>query len=318
MTASIIAQGRYHCHQRTRVSLQRAIQYYTRATERAACAPEAWCGLADSWSIMGGRGYMPVAEAVVRAEASATRALMLDDTLSAAHTSMGGVHYLRHRWRDAESALRNAIQLDPQNADAHHWLALSLMCGFGAREDAIREQTIAARLNPVSPMQVGALGWYHYLRGEYELARAELVPAVDLNGDLDEGHTWLARVAARLGDEETVTASIAAGLGRRRDQRGNLVAEHASALAVLGDLRGARRLAAKATAQGAMPLTLALTWASIGDADRALESLARESFGVYWMPQAVWWDPRFDVMRDDTRFTRVLDRVAQIWTPEWT
>ncbi|HET7372309.1 MAG TPA: BTAD domain-containing putative transcriptional regulator [Gemmatimonadaceae bacterium] len=318
MTASIIAQGRYHCHQRTRVSLQRAIQYYTRATERAVRAPEAWCGLADSWSIMGGRGYVPVAEAVERAEASARRALTLDDTLSAAHTSMGGVHYLRHQWRDAESALRDAIQLDPQNADAHHWLALSLTCGFGARENAIREQTIAARLNPVSPMQVGALGWYRYLRGEYALARAELEPAVDLNGDLEEGHAWLARVAARLGDEETVTASIAAGLGRRRDQRGNLVAEHASALAVLGDLRCARRLAARATAQGAMPLNLALAWASIGDADRALECLARESFSVYWTPQAAWWDPRFDVMRDDRRFACVLDRVAQIWTPEWT
>ncbi|HSQ29207.1 MAG TPA: BTAD domain-containing putative transcriptional regulator [Gemmatimonadaceae bacterium] len=318
VTASIIAQGRYHWHQRTRVALQRAIDYFTRATERAARSAEAWSGLADAWTIMGGRGYLPVAEVADRAEASARRALMFDDTLSAAHTSMGGVHFLRRQWGAAESSLRNAIQIDPQNADAHHWLALMLTSGFGARDEALREQTIAARLNPVSPMQLGALGWYRYLRGEYERARSDLEPAVDLNADLEEGRVWLARVAARLGDEETVTATITAGLNRRREPRGNLIAEHASAFAVLGDSRRARRLAAKATARGAMPLNLALAWASIGEADRAFDCLGRESFSVYWTPQALWWDPRFDAMRDDARFAGVRERVARIWTPEWT
>ena len=41
---------------------------------------------------MGGRGYMPVVDAIAQARASAERALALDDTLSSAHTSIGGVH----------------------------------------------------------------------------------------------------------------------------------------------------------------------------------------------------------------------------------
>ena len=47
--------------------------------------------------------------------------------------------------------------------------------------------------------------------------------------------------------------------------------------------------------------------------------LARESFRVYWAPQAVWWDPRFD---PDPRRPRiqacVLDRIQRVWSPEWT
>jgi DNA-binding SARP family transcriptional activator len=315
VTTDIIARGRHHWHQRTRGAVERAIGYFTRAIERDKRAVDAWCGLADSWVVMGGRGYAPAAVAAERAAASADRALALDDTLAAAYTSIGGVHILRRHWRDAELALRNAISLNPENADAHHWLSLTLLTGFGARDEALREETIAANLNPVSSMQVGSLGWQRYLRGEYELSRSYMEPAVDLNADFEEGHAGLARVAARLGDESTVTTAIAAGLTRRSDLRGDLLAEHASALAVLGDSRRGRRLALEATACGAMPINLALAWATLGDADRALECLARESFLVYWAPQAVWWDPRLDHIRDDGRFARVRERVEQVWLP---
>jgi tetratricopeptide (TPR) repeat protein len=240
------------------------------------------------------------------------------ETVSSVHTSIGGVNILRRRWRDAESALRSAIILDPHNADAHHWLALTLLTGFGAREDAIRAQTIAARLNPVAAIQVGALGWQRYLRGEYDLSRLDMEPTVDLNADLEEGATGLVRAAARLGDEATVMTTIAEGLTRRGDRRGDLLAEHASALAVLGDVGRARVLALEATAHGALPMNLALAWASVGDADRTFRYLARESFLVYWAPHAVWWDPRLDGVRDDARFARVRDRVKRTWTPEWS
>jgi len=317
VTAGIIAQGRHHWHQRTRASVERAIQYFTRAVERDARAIDAWCGLADSWLVMGGRGYVPVRDAVERAAAGIDRARALDDSLSSVQTSIGGVNLLRRRWPDAESALRRAIELDSQNADAHHWLSLTLLTGFGAAENALREQTIAASINPVSPMQVGSLGWQRYLRGEYEQSRSHMEPVVDLNGDLEEGHAGLARAAARLGDEVTVMATITTGLTRRGARRGDLLAEQASAFAVLGDLRRARRLALEATESGAMPINLALAWASLGDAHSAFRWLARESFLVYWAPQAVWWDPRLDLIRDDPRFVRVRERVEQVWSPAW-
>jgi DNA-binding SARP family transcriptional activator len=316
-TAALIAQGRYHWHHRTRVDLERAIRYFTRAAERDARAAEAWCGLADSWVGMGGRGYAPVACAIEFAAHCSERALTLDDTLSATHRSLGGVNLLRRRWRDAESSLRSAIRLDPHNAEAHHWLSLALLTGFGARAEALREQAIGARLNPVSPMHLGALGWQRYLLGEYDLSRSSIEPVVDLNADLEEGHTGLARAAARLGDQAAVSATIKAGLMRRGLPRGDLLAEQASALAVLGDARRARPLVRAAAAHGATPLTLALAWASLGDATRAFQCTERESFAVYWAPQAVWWDPRFDAIRDDARFSRVRERAERVWAPEW-
>jgi DNA-binding SARP family transcriptional activator len=317
VTASIIVRARHHWHQRTQASVTRAIEYFTRAAERDARAVDAWCGLADAWVVMGGRGYAPIADAINRASASAERALALDDTLSSVYTSVGGVNILRRRWHDAETSLNRAIELDPQNADARHWLALTLLTGYGNCDGAVREQTVAARLNPLAAIQVGTLGWQRYLRGEYDLSRSEMEPTVDLNAELEEGHAGLARAAARLGDESTVMATIAAGLTRRTDLRGDLLAEQASALAVLGDSRRGRQVALEASAHGASPINLALAWATLGEADRAFQALARESFLVYWAPQAVWWDPRFDGIRGDSRFARVRERAAGVWAPEW-
>jgi DNA-binding SARP family transcriptional activator/Tfp pilus assembly protein PilF len=317
VTASIIVQARHHWQQRTRAAVERAIGYFSRAVERDARAVAAWCGLADAWVVMGGRGYMPVEDAAPRAAEYAERALALDDSRSGAHASLGGVNILRRRWQEAESALRCAIQIDPRNADAHHWLALTLLAGFGKRDEALREQTIAARMNPLGPIQVGALGWHRYLRGDYELSKLALEPAADLNGELEETHAGVARAAARLGDEAGVRSAITAGLSRRLDLRGDLLAEQASALAVLGDTRRARRVALQASAYGATPMNLALAWASQRDANRAFSALRRESFLVYSAPQAVWWDPRFDDLRDDARFARVREAAAASWSPAW-
>jgi hypothetical protein len=114
-----------------------------------------------------------------------------------------------------------------------------------------------------------------------------------------------------------VTKAIDAGLKRRSDLRGDLLAEQASAFAILGDRHRARQLALKASRHEAIPLNLALAWASVSDARRALECLERESFLVYWAPQAVWWDPRFDQIRDEPRFARVVERVERVWSSEW-
>jgi DNA-binding SARP family transcriptional activator len=317
-TASILARGRHHWHQRTRASVERAIAYFTRAAERDALAVEAWFGLSDCWVVMGGRGYVPVGDAIDIAVTSAERALSLDDTRSSAHAAIGGLNILRRRWHDAERALRHAILLDPQNADAHHWLSLTLLTGFGSREEAVREQAIAARLNPVSPVLSGALSWQRYLRGEYHASRSSMEPVLDLNAELEEGHAGLARAAARMGDEATVMTTLEAGLAKRCDLRGDLLAEQASALAVLGDSARARRFALEASAHGATRLQLAFAWASIGDANRAFRCLEGESFHLYSAPADVWWDPRFEAIRDDARFRRVRAQLDRVWRPEWS
>jgi DNA-binding SARP family transcriptional activator/Tfp pilus assembly protein PilF len=316
-TRNLTLHGRYLWHRRTRSAVERAIAYFTRATERDPRSAESWAGLADAWCVLGGRGYLPVDEAVAHAAPCVERALALDPSLSAAHASVGGLAMMLRDWPRGDAALRQAIVLDPGNADAYHWLANTLLTGYGRRDEALREQSIAVQLNPLSPVPVGTLGWHRYLRGEYALSRAEFERAVDLDTDFEEGHAGLARAAARLGDVPGAEAALADGLARRHDLRGDLLAEGAAALAVLGQRDRARERAEEAARHGATPLMLALAWGAIGDVERAFDRLAKASFEVYWAPHAVWWDPRLDGLRGDRRFDDVLARVKAAWRPAW-
>jgi hypothetical protein len=155
------------------------------------------------------------------------------------------------------------------------------------------------------------------LRGEYDLARSVMEPALDLSVEIDEAPAGLARVAARLGDEQTVMTALSAGLSRRAEARSDLLAEQASAFAVLGDARRGRQLALEASASDAMPIRLAIAWASLGDVDRALAALERETFRVYWTPHLVWWDPLLSAVRAESRFAKVRERIARAWSPEF-
>ena len=316
-TRNLTLHGRYLWHRRTRSAVERAIAYFTRATERNPGSAEAWAGLSDAWCVLGCRGNISTGDAADRAAPCVERALALAPSLSTAHASAGGLGMARREWPRAEAALRKAVALDPGNALAHHWLANILLVGYGRRDEALREQVIAARLDPLSPVLTGTLGWHRYLRGELAVSRAEYERAVDLDTDFDEGHAGVIRAAARLGDEAGAEAALAAGLARRDDLRGELLAEGASALAVLGDRQRARERAEDAERLGALPITLALAWAGIGDAERAFGWLERESFQMYWSPHAVWWDPRLDGVRGDARFADVLRRVKEAWRPEW-
>ncbi|MEP6574579.1 MAG: BTAD domain-containing putative transcriptional regulator, partial [Gemmatimonadota bacterium] len=51
-TRNLTLQGRYLWHRRTRSAVERAIDYFTRATERNPHSAEAWSGLADSWTVL--------------------------------------------------------------------------------------------------------------------------------------------------------------------------------------------------------------------------------------------------------------------------
>ena len=69
----------------------------------------------------------------------------------------------------------------------------------------------------------------------------------------------------------------------------------------------ARDRAEEAARLGASPLTLALAWTCVGDADRAFSCLEQESFQVYCAPHAVSWDEARR-SRDNARLAGVLEQ----------
>ena len=93
---------------------------------------------------------MPSQEAYSRAFAAAKRAVELDDHSSEAHASLAFVTYYG-MWDapNAEKEYRRAIELNPNDAKAHHWYA-TFLHNIDHQEEALREINLARKLDPNS------------------------------------------------------------------------------------------------------------------------------------------------------------------------
>ena len=82
---------------------------------------------------------------------SGKRAVALDSIEPWAHAALGFAHvYCARDFDDGLASIMRAVELNPNNAHFHGWLAIA-RCFNGEPEEAYREIEVAARLNPLSP-----------------------------------------------------------------------------------------------------------------------------------------------------------------------
>lgn len=139
----------YYWNKRDPESLKRALESFQEAIRIDADYPEAWAGLASTYQMLP-NSLLPLPEATALAKEAARKALSLDDQLAAPHMVSA---LLSHRfdwdWQTAIREFQRAIDLEPQNARAHHWYAGTLS-DLGYANDAIREIETAHQLDPLS------------------------------------------------------------------------------------------------------------------------------------------------------------------------
>jgi len=143
-------QGRYYWNKRSPEDLSRGLDYFTQSIARDPNFSQAYVGLADSYNLLREYTTMPASEAYPRALAAAKKAVELDDQSSEAHASLAfasffGVWDISGGVRE----FRRAIELNPQNAAAHHWYGNALLA-LNRLPEALAENDRAQSLNPAS------------------------------------------------------------------------------------------------------------------------------------------------------------------------
>jgi Flp pilus assembly protein TadD len=126
-------------------------------------------------------------------------ALRLNPDLAEAHTAHGRI--LQTVDRDvvgAESALRHALELAPQNVLATRWLG-AMLAQQGHLEDAVAMMRRAMALDPLSAPIRYNLGIYLTSRASYEEAESSIRRAIDLQPQAAQFHAYLAVVQALRG-----------------------------------------------------------------------------------------------------------------------
>ena len=108
-------QGDYYLRKNTDEATLESGKYFKQAIEKDPNFALAYVGLAKYYSMMAGFGNMRPNEAWPISEEAAGRALVLDETLSGAHSALANVKmWYDWDWSGAERELKRAIELNPE------------------------------------------------------------------------------------------------------------------------------------------------------------------------------------------------------------
>ena len=143
-------KGRYLWNKRLNSELKKAATYFEHAIALDPNFALAYAGLADTYSQLANDGPKPDVEVYARAKAMANKSLEIDPNLSEGYSALGWIAYTHEwNWAEAERTLARAIELNPNNADAHHWRGLNFRV-MGRMDDFESEMETARRLAPLT------------------------------------------------------------------------------------------------------------------------------------------------------------------------
>jgi serine/threonine protein kinase/tetratricopeptide (TPR) repeat protein len=178
---TLYLKGRHFWHKRTQEGFRKSMECFQEALKRdPTCAP-AYAGLADDYTGMGFWGLRRPAEAYPKARELVEKALAIDETLAEAHCSLGFIRtFFDWDWAEAEAAYRRALDLNPNMAQAHTWLAMLLSC-VGRTDESIEEAKTGQRLDPLSIEISTVVGLNFYVKRRYDEAIAQCRKAMELD-----------------------------------------------------------------------------------------------------------------------------------------
>ena len=192
-------RGRYHWGRDNADGLEKAKAHFRRAIDLDASYALAYSGLADTYTLMGSDGFLPMSEAYPLGRAAALKALELDDTLGEAHNSLAAITVDYYwRWAEGGRQFERALELNPNYEPALRFYSFYLAC-MGRPEEALAFAERAKRLDPVSPIALMNVGTILYFARRYDEAIAELVDTLDLAPDFGPARILLGRIYVAKG-----------------------------------------------------------------------------------------------------------------------
>ena len=192
-TYDLYLKGRYHWARWRAEGAEKAIQYFEQAIARDPAYAPAYAGLADSYCWLGFFSALPPKTAMPKAKLAAERAIQLDDSLAAAHTSLAYVKALYDfDFPGADREFKRAMELNPGLAAAHFGYGIVYLAPMGRMPEAIREMKKAKELDPLSLATNTYLGLAYVFDGKLDQGIDQFKKALELDPDFFEARAHLA------------------------------------------------------------------------------------------------------------------------------
>lgn len=307
-------KGRFFWNKRTATDLWKSIEFFNQAIEKDPGYALAYAGEAQAWSLLSVYNGASPADSYPQAEAFARKALALDANCAEALVGSGSFK-ARYQF-DVRGALKDyerAIQLNPNDSTAHHWLGGDCFAATGQHAREVAELKRALELDPLSLIINSNLGVAYNRAGRFEEAVAQFRKAVQMDDRFYPAHREYALAlelqgkipeaiseyekAAALTDDPIPLGALGRiyGITGRKDEAQKILAQ-------LQGLRAQRYTAA---------YSLALVALGLGDKTEALHWLEEsyrerdgDSIGVIRV------DPLLRSLRGDPRFEALAEKIV--------
>jgi serine/threonine protein kinase/Flp pilus assembly protein TadD len=178
---NLYLKARYQLFRLTPEGLAKSKEYYEQAVALDPDYALAWQGLAGFSSLLATAGIVPPKAANAQADEAIRKALELDDQLAEAHAMMGALRACEFDWKGAEREFSRALELDPKSADVLIWYDFHYLDPMKRVDEAVAALLKAAEMDPLSPILQSRLGYNYLLKRDWNRALGQCRNALELD-----------------------------------------------------------------------------------------------------------------------------------------
>jgi len=303
-------KGRFNWNKRTGDGNARALTYFREAVDLDPGFALAYVGIANCYSI-GATLDMNTSEAIPMAKQALRQALTLDPDLAEAHAGLGITQaYNDFDFAAAEASFRKSIEVNPRFATVHHWLGEFLVY-MGRGEEGLAEYRRALELDPASLPIASDYGLAFYFLRRYDESIAELNKVIELDPNFVRTYYYSMYPYLAKGLVGEAVEKLLAGMRAAGESQDDLRAIR-KAYETSG-IRGVARTRTEQLLRGnpdliTTPLIHFMVLA--GDHERALDYLDRAYESRSSVCTTLKGSPMWDNLRDEPRFQALVKKLG--------
>ncbi|MGA7842596.1 MAG: protein kinase [Candidatus Acidiferrales bacterium] len=286
---------------RTKPGILKSVELFRQAVAADPNYAIAWAGLANSYVVAAGYGRLiPPDQSLPLADQASRKAVELDDTSSDAHVARANALATAWKWSAAEPEFRRAIELNPNNANAHYFYAFNYLMPTNHLDEALEQFRLALALDPLAAIVRTNYALTLMDTHKYPESREQFDQIFERDPSFGPGLFYLSQMEATQGQFAEAVSTL-----QKAGPRGDAVAmrswsPNAKGYADFMD----------AISNGTMPANAAVAYALAGNRDKAFECLEKAYADRDDELTAVIRFPAFDQLKSDSRWAGLLHKLG--------
>jgi DNA-binding winged helix-turn-helix (wHTH) protein/TolB-like protein/tetratricopeptide (TPR) repeat protein len=304
-------KGRYFWNKFTPPDHVKAIEEFNQAITKDPNYALAYVALADTYGASAVNCWLPPREAAEKAKVAVRRALQIDGNLAQAHATLGAMYmFADYDWSAAEREYKLAIDLEP-NHELSHQVYSYLLTGLRRHDEAIAEARRAREIDPLSATLSDDLALAYNMAGRYDEAIKQNLKTLEMEPDRPDPFYRLGNMYELKGMYEEAIAAYQKAMSVS-ERTSNYLGSLGHAYAASGKTEHAHAILDEMTAMSKQiyvsPYDLSMIYIGLGEKEEAIKLLERA-----YDERAGWIinlrvDPFLNPLRSEPQFQKLIAR----------